>query len=233
MKRVVVGAIMCIGITGFMTMVDARMINQSKVTIVPGHGPIAPIDPDHPLNPAPPEPPGTTPDNQSGPIQINYVAPLYFGENIVIDNPRVVVPVKNTKTPFFQVTDLRGVGTGWTLNASLSDFVSTQDKVKKIKGASISFQSPHVVTTHNAHKGLVLVPNKVELYAGSLESVVFMTAKELTGYGTWAVTYPNNIKTDGIAENIVFHADSHYIEEQSDYEATLMFELIDGPSIIK
>lgn len=199
--------------------------SKATVTAIAGTDPVDPVDPTNPENPG--TNPGEEGNNtgQDGSLQINYVSNLLFGENVKLTGKTVQAGIKNTATPYFQVSDLRGTGAGWNLKTSLSDFTNTAGKT--IKGASIAFTSG-VVRTPNTAKDNGATTTDITLQAGSTAVQSLLKANAGTGRGTWLVAYDKADQTEN--KKIMFSAPTESIDTQTMYTANLTWQLEDGPT---
>lgn len=234
-------ALGAVAVTAFTTTTLAEEGENatSKATIqaVAGGGtPVAPVDPTDPKDPSKPGPSdpndGNT-TNQTGPLQINYLSNLNFGNDIAITSKTVTANVKNDEPRFFQVSDLRGTAAGWKLNVSLGEFTptTTTNTSKPITGANITFKTGEAATSNDAVNGAdvdaATVAQNVTLSAGSTGVQTLMSADKGTGRGTWLARYT---KVSGASdnENIVFSAPTNSITANTGYQATLTWQLVDG-----
>lgn len=209
----------------------------SKATIqavAGGDTPVNPVNPTDPKNPdslGPTDPNDGTNTGQTGSLQINYLSHLNFGENIAITSKTTTANVKNNTPRFFQVSDLRGTGAGWKMNVSLGEFIpsDTNNTNKPITGATIKFQNGEAVTSNDAVDGIDIdaaVTHDVTLSAGTAVQTL-MSADKGTGRGTWLARYTAKSGASD-NENIVFSAPSNNITANTNYQAILTWQLVDG-----
>lgn len=219
------GAILAVN-AGINTVAAADVESKATIQAIAGTDPVAPVDPDQPEQPGTVDPEDGNETNQSGPLQINYVSHLKFGNDIKITSKTVKANAKNTNTPYFQVSDLRGTGAGWSLNVSLGDFKNTSGN-KTIKGATISLINGEAVTSNETNENPAETKDVV-LTAGETAAKPLMTAAAGNGRGTWVARYTNNT---GTPENnkIVFEAPTNSIDANTQYEAVLTWQLSDRP----
>lgn len=143
--------------------------------------PVAPVDPEDPGTPS-----GETGTDQPGPLSLDWVPVLNFGNKHIIS---ATVSHFNTREnfPYVQVTDLRGTGSGWKVTAALSKFKQGDDDT--LQGAYITFvngKAASVATDVNPPD-----PNPaMTLYAGGEADLVANAKKEdLAGRGTWVIRW--------------------------------------------
>lgn len=214
----------------------ADSTSNATIKAIAGDQAVSPVNPDIPKDPngenQHPEEGNST--GQTGPLQINYVSHLNFGNDIKLTEAKVKANLKNQGTPFFQVSDLRGTGAGWSLNVTLGDFTSTDAKQKTtIKGATIALTNGIAKTSNEADSNnqeidAAVVHDQI-LLAGSTAAVPLMDAQSGTGRGTWLASYDkDSSKSDN--DKIVFEAPTNSIDANSQYTATLTWQLSDAPS---
>ena len=199
-----------------------EITSDATISAIAGTKPVDPVNPENPKEPG--EEPGT---NQEGPLQINHVSSLNFGKDIEITPKKVVANEKSGKTPFFQVSDLRGTGDGWALRAKLSDFEKNDDSKKPIKAATITFNNQVIKTSNDTEENKPEGVSTITLNAGGSKEI-FMKALKENGRGTWLATYPK-VEEESDNQNVVFSAPTASIDANSEYKATITWELFDGP----
>lgn len=220
---------------------QAAVVNDatSKATLTAkaGNGGSDPVDPDDPTDPGKKTDPdkgnGVKPDNQTGALTIDYLSNLNFGTDIALTGRTVSANVVDETTRFFQVSDLRGTGTGWQLNVTLGDFVNG---TKSIKGASITFKNGEVRSSNESQtEQAATVPvddgsNQIKLSAGATEVTPMLKATAGNGRGTWLAAYPTPASSTVGNSNIVFSAPTTSIDANTAYTSTLTWQLQDSPS---
>lgn len=203
----------------------AAVNSNATITAIAGTDPVRPVDPNKPTDPGDGNG-GVTPE-QSGPLQINVVPNLYFGDQIKITPGTLKTSLKNEKTPYAQISDLRGTGAGWSLNVSLANFTSTQGKT--INGAKISFTGGEAVTSNQSNDNAALT-NDITLSAGDTGKQPLMKATAGNGRGTWVARYTNTSTESTGNTKIVFEAPSDKIDANTSYTAVLTWQLTDTPA---
>lgn len=231
-------ALVAVAVTAFTTTtlaVEDATSNATIKAVAGGDTPVVPVDPTNPKDPngqGPTDENDGTTTGQTGPMQINYLSNLNFGDNIAITSKTITANVKNDTPRFFQVSDLRGTAAGWKLNVSLGDFIptGTTGTNKAITGASIAFKNGEAVTSNDAINGLdvdAATTHDVTLSAGSTDVQTILSADQGTGRGTWLARYTAESGAND-NENIVFSAPTNSITANTDYQATLTWQLVDG-----
>lgn len=220
---------MTFGLTGFIFLFGSAQVsadvvntNDSKATIefTPGTGApevVDPIDPTEPLDPIDPENP---PTGNEGPLTLDYISNLAFGEHEV--DSKTVVYLSETLKPFVQVTDRRGTGAGWNLTASISDF--TDGAKGTLPGTKLSLSngeavSASVLTEPTSHG--------VELLTGG-DAVNVVTAEEDAGLGTWVNRWLPTEEDAELNDNVTLEVPAG-AATVGEHTATLTWTLTDAP----
>ncbi len=199
--------------------------SENKINFISGEGVVTPpVDPTNPDNPNVPNPvdptdptnPGT---GQTGPLSIDYVSNIKFGEH-KITGKDIAYKAKNAN-PFVQVTDLRGAGEGWHLSAKISEFKSGN---KVLKGAKLSFKDG--VVKAGSTSNISLAPTKSDVLFDNEKGKPFMSAKDKGGRGTWLTVWSG---TDQANESIQLNVVAGTAEANTEYTSTITWELEDAP----
>lgn len=237
-KNIILASSLVLGtlsLATFSTQSYAEVVNEAttnaSLTAKESDSGSDPVDPDNPDDPNqstdPDKDNGVKPGNQTGPLQIDYLSNLNFGTDIAITGQTVQANVQDLKTRFCQVSDLRGTGAGWKLNASLGDF---KNKDKTITGAKITFTNGEARTS-NADKTdkAATVKSEIVLNAGGAVDTM-LSATEGNGRGVWLAAYPVPAGAATGNSNIVFEAPTNNIDADTAYTAVINWQLLDGPS---
>lgn len=183
--------------------------------------PVNPIDPDLPVevDPVDPNNPGT---NNPGPLSIDFISNIQFGNNKI--NGKDTVYSALNKSPYVQVTDVRGTEAGWELKVAASEFTSTKNPKDVLKGAELTFKNAAV---KSASKGNVSQPptsSDVTLINSDAQTI--MNADENQGSGTWLSTWTANSEVN---ENVQLKVLSGSAKANTEYTAELNWSLSDAP----
>src|SRR5690625_310218 len=188
MTLTMVGAI---AFFGFSTAIMAAEVSEGEsdanIEFTPGTGAPEVVDPTNPEQPYEPDPtdptePGDEPTGETGPLTLDYVSSVNFGEHEIESNIQVYESL--TLNPFIQVTDRRGTGEGWAVTAVASEFEATQNEESNetLLGSIVTFSNGEAVSTSSSD-----APNSAQEIAlatgGDAAQVV--TAAVDTGLGTW------------------------------------------------
>ena len=131
-----------------------------------------------------------------GEFSIDFVSSLDFGTNEISNQNQVYCrelqrSYKSTLvTPnFIQITDNRGTLKGWTLKVYEKEQFKAEDysQYQELKGASLSFDKPILVTNNNAQQPQAY---EVRNLVPGIETLVAQ-AKVGEGAGTWIIRWGN------------------------------------------
>lgn len=189
--------------------------SDKEVTLVAGEGGVTP--PVGPLDPIDPDNPGT---GQLGPLSIDYVSNLKFGEHKIAGGNMSYKALN--KDPYIQVTDLRGAGEGWSLSAKMSNFVNEKNQV--LKGATLSMTNGKVKAA--SPDNVSLIPQKSNVIFDNEQSQLVMQAPEKSGRGTWILTWAG---MDQANEEVQLNVIAGTPEANTEYNASIIWELEDAP----
>lgn len=129
--------------------------------------PLDPTDPGDPTNP------GT---GSAGPLSLDYVSNFDFGTNQIPSSTQTYTA--KAQYPRVQVTDKRGTGAGWEVQANISPIASADDET--LKGANIILVSREVVTSPG---NTSTKPTTSDITLKANDQTVFSATKD-TGMGT-------------------------------------------------
>ena len=199
--------------------------SENKINFTAGEGVVTPpVDPTNPDNPDVPNPVDPSdPDNpgtgQTGPLSIDYVSNIRFGEHKIAGKD-ITYKAKNAN-PFVQVTDLRGAGEGWHLSAKISEFKSGN---KVLRGAKLSFKEG--VVKAGSKSNVSLAPTKSDVVFDNTEIKPFMNAINKGGRGTWLTVWSG---TDQANEAIQLNVVAGTPEANTEYTSSITWSLEDAP----
>ncbi|MDA9462041.1 extracellular protein [Enterococcus mundtii 3F] len=217
------GGIATTGVSAFADATDSNATSNATIKFLPGDGVTPPVDPDDPDNPDPgtdPEDPGNGGTGEVGPLSIDYVSNLSFGEQ-KISGANAVYEAKNT-TPRIQVTDTRGdKKAGWRLSATASPFTGQDANAQNVvlRGTELSLKNGTAVTTTGNNSAAPTVSDVV--LDGSSTAVDVMTAAPDSGQGTWVDKYA--------ASNVTLKVPAGSAENGVDYKATIDWNMVSAP----
>ena len=205
--------------------VSSTHTSEYKINFTAGEGVVTPpVDPTNPDNPNVPNPvdptdptnPGT---GQTGPLSIDYVSNIKFGEH-KITGKDIAYKAKNAN-PFIQVTDLRGAGEGWHLSAKMSEFKSGN---KVLRGATLAFKDG--VVKAGSSSNISVAPTKSDVLFDNTDSKPFMNAMDKGGRGTWVTVWSG---ADQANEAVQLNVVAGTPEADTEYTSSITWELADAP----
>lgn len=248
---VVSGLITMFGV-GSVFAVDGGTIDSNVgVIFEQSDVPTAPVDPENPdvtIDPYP-EVEGT-----DGPLSIDYVSDFEFGSQKISNQNQIYYAQaqktwaagqdKGTETPsgpekpnFVQVTDGRGVETGWELTVKQNGQLKTEDN-KELTGAELTFKNTNIVTSAESAKpslggeadpdSTIAGATKFTLDVNGSKTSV-MKASNGQGAGIYLAVFGNGSTKDSSIELFVPRSATKYANKK--YNTTLTWTLTDAPQI--
>lgn len=210
--------------------------SNGQIKFTPNTDPTNPVDPTNPTNPITPvdptDPSGPNPGT-NGPLSIDYASSFDFGEQQITSVTKTYQAVaqkykdkddaEQEGPNFVQVTDNRGLESGWTLTVKQdAQFKSTSGKV--LTGAKITLKNGTVVTASDSAKPTGYTP--IALTTDGSEAKV-MSATDKQGAGTYLLSWGTNATTGATSVDLeVPGATTKYAEI---YKTTLTWSLTDVP----
>ncbi|AHI56615.1 WxL domain-containing protein [Listeria ivanovii] len=217
----------------------ASVTGDSKADITFKLGQNDPIDPLDPINPDPDEPITPDPDDEdgfpvTGPLSIDYVSNIHFGDakisgsaavyNAKMDNVNFSGTKKDVPN-FVQVSDNRGSNEGWRLTVKQNgQFKADNVEKTELTGAELSLKELQA-TSLSGNQAPTLVANTVLNPNGGV-SVVATAAKD-KGMGTWSLSYGDGT---GTYDSIQLAVPSSTKKLEKAYKTTLTWELAEVPA---
>lgn len=183
-----------------------------------GETPTDPIDPIDPVDPP-----------MGGPLTIDAVSNFNFGTKKLGDGKGSYVavksPTKDDETVMsvlgIQVTDNRGSGDGWNVNASITDFKGKDTNI--LKGAVLTIPAGSL-NTNSAD--ITKKPETTGLDLNGKPASIFSAAKD-TGMGTWVNLFEGNKGEDGKNKEVTLTVpEGNYVDN---YSATITWTLENAP----
>lgn len=164
--------------------------SNATVTFYAPTNTVNPVDPENPGEDNPNVPPeeGT---QQAGPLSLDYISDISFDEHEITTEAESHSTI--TDEPYVQVTDRRGTGEGWNLQATAHSF--TIDGENTLPGSTISFLNGGTLSALST-AAPELNSNIVLSTGGEAEEVMTAAAKEVDGpissaqgLGTWVASW--------------------------------------------
>lgn len=200
-KCLIVASIVGLGTMGLLvntaevkaTETGANYQSNGAVRFIPNTDPVDPVDPTDPTDPVDPidptDPEGPNPGTP-GPLSIDFSSSFDFGVNQIssVDalyyaNPqRYQVAGKETPN-YVQISDNRGLSTGWQLHVKQdTQFKNDDAKYNELKGAVITIKDSEAVS-NTVEVEAPTISKNITLQPG--EAVLVMAAAKGAGDGTW------------------------------------------------
>lgn len=233
-KQIIVG-IVCVGSLTLIapTAFAATSVGDSNASVnfKAGTGivnPVDPTDPTLPLDPLDPSNPTNPGTGNTGPLTLDYVSSVEFGEQEVSSNEETYSAT--SRKPFIQVSDRRGTGKGWSVTATASSF-QDEDDASSLAGATLSFQNGESASASTTTSSPTASQN-VNLPTDGTSIVKVVSAKETEGKGTWINRWfgatPDD--TDSLNDNVTLTIPGGSATIGS-HEATISWTLSDAPGV--
>ncbi|MGG5342046.1 hypothetical protein IGI58_002010 [Enterococcus sp. AZ020] len=173
--------------------------SNATVTFVEDEGPTDPGNPGEPdpdPDPGEPDPEPGGGGGENGPLRIDYVSHMQFGEQKISGSTKAYHPLLakwnyeegSVYIPqFIQITDNRGTNDGWDLQVERTEFHTADDDI--LAGAELKITNGEVVNMGDAPSSATpaTVNKTVTIPVGSAAKV--MAAKEDQGMATWSYSF--------------------------------------------
>jgi len=220
-------ALTVLGMVGVQASADVTSPTKSTTSVVFVAGDDKPIKPTNPLNPG--EDGGEVEGEEGnkgtgnkGPLSLDYVSNFNFGSP-KIKSDAAIYNVTN-KTPYIQVSDVRGTDAGWVLKATADKFVS-EDK-SELNGAFISLGAGNMIPSSGSTAGKP-TSKQVDLTPGEEKTVI--QADKNQGQGLWIEQLfdAENVTTDN--KTVQLHVPAGSAKAKS-YSSTINWSLQDVPT---
>ncbi|MGX7244377.1 WxL domain-containing protein [Enterococcus quebecensis] len=170
-----------------------------------------PVDKDKPVTP---------PTGQKGLLAIDAVSSFNFGSATISGGEtKANAAIPAGETLGIQVTDKRGTGAGWNVQAKISDFKDKTDDKKILKGATVMIPVGTFITTAGGDtEAAPTASNAQGTVIGTAETQLITAAKD-TGLGSWVNDWAGDVELTIPGGNLV-----------GNYEAAITWTLIDTPT---
>lgn len=211
----------------------AEMNSKGTITYVRDESPTNPVDPtdpntDKPVTPTDPHDPST-----NGPLSIDYVSNLYFGEQKTtgsemtyhadLDHMKDSTGKDIDRPNFVQVTDKRGSNAGWSLTVTQDSQFKNGDN--ELAGATLKLANA-TLSTANDGTAPSAAPTTIELSVGT--AVPVMAAKANEGTGTWLDRFGKDEEEGKTSISLTVPGDTKKV--QGEYTTSLTWTLTDTPA---
>ncbi len=204
------------------TTLTVSQATNTVVFVYVGSGEsIPPVNPDDPTQALQPMEPGT---GENGPLSIDYITPISFGNEVISPSSRAYLA--NTLKPFVQVSDFRGTGAGWKLQAKLSFFRNGTD-TDSLPGAAVHFNNGFSLSENVGFTSPTSV-NSVTLHADNFTISNVVIAYAGTGKGTSVARWYSTNIMDSQNNNVTLTIPAG-IARVGTHTATITWSLINAP----
>ena len=213
----------------------AKMHSKGTITYVRDESPTNPVDPTDPNtdNPVTPTDPDDHEKPTNGPLSIDYVSNLYFGEQKTtgsemtyfadLDHMKDSTGKDIDRPNFVQVTDKRGSNAGWNLTVTQDSQFKNGDN--ELAGATLKLANA-TLSTANDGTAPSAAPSTVELTVGTAGPV--MSAKASEGTGTWIDRFGKDEEEGKTSVSLTVPGDTKKV--QGEYATSLTWTLTDTPA---
>lgn len=213
----------------------AKMHSKVTITYVRDESPTNPVDPTDPNtdNPVTPTDPDDHEKPTNGPLSIDYVSNLYFGEQKTtgsemtyfadLDHMKDSTGKDIDRPNFVQVTDKRGSNAGWNLTVTQDSQFKNGDN--ELTGATLKLANA-TLSTANDGTAPSAAPSTVELTVGT--AVPVMSAKASEGTGTWIDRFGKDEEEGKTSVSLTVPGDTKKV--QGEYATSLTWTLTDTPA---
>ncbi|HDR7518304.1 WxL domain-containing protein [Bacillus mobilis] len=213
----------------------ANMKSKTDVTFIEDKSTTDPNNPENPNEKVTPENPGEHEKGTAGPLSINYVSNLHFGENVISGNDQTyfakldTVKKGNDKVAvpnFVSVTDKRGTNVGWKLKVKQDG--QFKSGANELTNAALTLSNPVVNSVTDQTYAPKTFNKSVTLNPGGA-AVEITTAEKGKGMGDWTTAFGKG--SDQGKESVsLFVPGTTAKVKDAKYTATLTWTLEDTPN---
>lgn len=208
------------------TVTEKSIKSDGDVIFKLDDGKTPPVDPTNPDEEVEPEEPGESTD---GPLSIDHVSNLHFGEQLISAKAKTYYAAmekvkkgeESIEVPnYVQVSDKRGSNEGWILKVKQEQQFATDEGTElgaaelKLSNAQVQTTSDNNATAPTPISEITLVP------AGGDVEVV--SARQDEGMGLWTNSFGN--ETTG-ANSVSLHVPGESAKQAAKYTTTLTWTL--------
>ncbi|EGO2744203.1 WxL domain-containing protein [Enterococcus faecalis] len=192
-----------------------------------------PVDPTDPDKPVTPDEPG---ESTSGPLSIDHVSNLHFGEQIIsaksktyyANLEKVTMDGNKIDVPnYVQITDKRGSNEGWTLTVKQdTQFTTTEDvAAKELKGAVLKLNNTQVQTTTDNKAKKPTPTTEIALEPGG-DALPVLVANKDEGMGLWTGSFGDE---NTAAKSVSLSVPGESAKYETNYSTELTWNLASTP----
>ncbi|MCU5380490.1 WxL domain-containing protein [Bacillus cereus] len=213
----------------------ANMKSKTDVTFIEDTSTTDPNNPENPNEKITPEKPEEHEKGTAGPLSINYVSNLHFGQNVISGNDQTyfakldTVKKGNDKIAvpnFVSVTDKRGTNVGWKLKVKQDG--QFKSGTNELTNAALTLSNPVVNSVTAMEYAPTPFSKDVTLTPGGA-AVEITTAAKGKGMGDWTTAFGKG--SDQGKESVsLFVPGTTAKVKDAKYSATLTWTLEDTPN---
>ncbi|MBO0474726.1 hypothetical protein IGL98_001252 [Enterococcus sp. DIV0840] len=207
-------------------VIEKSIKSQGDVTFKIDDEKTPPVDPTNPGEEVEPEEPGESTD---GPLSIDHVSNLHFGEQLISAKAKTyyaklekVKKGEETKEVpnYVQVTDKRGSNEGWYLSVQQDKQFTTGEDIE-LKGAILKLSNTQVKTTADNKSKAPSAVSEISLVPGGAGMSVIAANKD-EGMGLWVGSFGN--ETTG-ENSVSLFVPGESAKQAAKYSTTLTWTL--------
>lgn len=200
--------------------------SQGDVIFKVDDGKTQPVDPTNPDDEVKPDEPG---ESTNGPLSIDHVSNLHFGEQLISAKAKTyyasLEKLKKDEEAkevpnYVQVTDKRGSNEGWYLSVKQDKQFSTSEDVE-LKGAVLTLSNTQAKTTADNKSKAPKAFSEVSLVPGG-DGLPVLRANKDEGMGLWVGSFGN--ETTG-KSSVSLQVPGESAKQAAKYSTTLTWML--------
>lgn len=207
-------------------VIEKSIKSQGDVVFKVDDGKTPPVDPMNPDEEVELEEPGESTD---GPLSIDHVSNLHFGEQLISAKPKTYYAAlekmkKGEETKevpnYVQVTDKRGSNEGWYLSVQQDKQFATGEGVE-LDGALLTLSNTQVKTTSDNKSKSPTAVSEISLVPGGA-GVPVISANQDEGMGLWVGSFGNEATG---ANSVSLKVPGESAKQAAKYSTTLTWML--------
>lgn len=213
----------------------ANMKSTTDVTFIEDKSTTDPNNPENPNEKVTAEKPDEHQPGTAGPLSINYVSNLHFGENVISGNDQTYFAKLDTVKKgndtiavpnFVSVTDKRGTNAGWKLKVKQNEQFYSGKNV--LTNAALTLSNPVVNSVTDKAYAPTPFTGSVTLNPGG-DAVEITTAAEDKGMGDWTTAFGKGADQGKESVSLFVPGTTAKVKDAK-YSATLTWTLEDTPN---
>lgn len=231
LASVMVASVMTVAIQPVSAATAGEMQSKGSITFIQNTDPTDPVDPIDPNNPVTPDDPNDHEPGTNGPLSIDYVSNLQFGDQKISGKDSVYYAKLDKLTDskgnqverpnWVQVSDMRGNNAGWSLNVTQE--AQFKNDTAELEGAVMVLNNGTLASADGGNAPTA--KQAITLTPGVASNVV--DAKESQGTGTWVNRFGADNAEGENSISLSIPGKSKKINGK--YSTTLTWTLTDSP----